>query len=381
MGRFLKAIGIISGMIIGSGMFALPYAVRVSGFWWGIASACLAYGAILSIHLAYGEVVANNPGHHRLPGYVRIYLGAWWGGIEAIAQIISFNAILLVYGILGGKFLSVFFQSGSMEMWTVLFFIVSAGILLIGSIETISVFNTLLVIPLIGAALWLSVLAFGHGNLSRLSELSASTDPLFAFGVFMFSLAGMSVIADAKSIFEKENSQTAARGLRNSIVVGTTVPFLLYIIFTLGMISVSGVLVTEDALSGLQGILGSWVVQLGALVGFLAVITSYLALGYDLREIYELDRGIVSIGAWALAAGAPLVLFLVGATDFLRLMSLVGGFFVALDGLFIILLLRTMRKRGEIKKQFLPLSGSVLWFLIILLVASACYEVLYQLSG
>ena len=120
---------------------------------------------------------------------------------------------------------------------------------------------------------------------------------------------------------------------------------------------------------------------MGALIGLLAVFTSYLALGYDLREIYELDRGIVSSGAWILVAGVPFFLFWIGANDFIRLMALVGGFFVALDGLFIVLLLRAMRKKGEISKKLLPLPGGVLWILVILFIASALYEVLYQIQG
>ena len=196
----------------------------------------------------------------------------------------------------------------------------------------------------------------------------------------MFSLAGMSVIADAKSIFEKEPAQRKATLLRRAIVMGTTVPIILYIVFIFGVLSISGSSVTEDALSGLVVALGENIVQIGALIGLLAVFTSYLALGYDLREIYELDRGISYRYAWALTIVVPLILFLLGSSNFIEIMALVGGFFVALDGIFIVLLLRTMRKKGEIVHQFLPFSSARAWILIALFLASATYEVLYQIS-
>ena len=41
--QFLEAVGLIFGMIIGSGIFVLPYAVSVSGIVWGLITAFLAF--------------------------------------------------------------------------------------------------------------------------------------------------------------------------------------------------------------------------------------------------------------------------------------------------------------------------------------------------
>src|SRR3989344_8556474 len=91
---FWEGVGIIIGMIIGSGMFALPYAVVVSGLWWALISALVAFVAVLAIHLAYGEVVSNSTEAHRLPGFVRKYFGPFAGNVSSVAQIISFNTTL-----------------------------------------------------------------------------------------------------------------------------------------------------------------------------------------------------------------------------------------------------------------------------------------------
>lgn len=106
---FWESVGVIGGMIIGSGMFALPYAVSVSGFWGAIIGAALAFFAALSIHLVYGEVVVNTREKHRLPGYAKLYLGTLVGNLSKLASILGFNAVLLIYGALGGFFLSLIF--------------------------------------------------------------------------------------------------------------------------------------------------------------------------------------------------------------------------------------------------------------------------------
>ena len=374
---FWEAVGIIIGMIIGSGMFALPYAVVVSGLWWALISALVAFVAVLAIHLAYGEVVSNSTEAHRLPGFVRKYFGPFAGNVSSVAQIISFNTTLLVYGILGGKFLSVVLGTGSAGTWTIAFFAVCSFIFLIASVRTIGLINLLLSIPLVGVTLWVSWLALRSGSAERISQING-IEPLFAFGVFVFALSGLSVIADAKSIFR--NSSHAPYRLCHAIIAGTAAAAALYLIFTVAVLSVSGAATTQDALSGMMPYLGDWIVRVGALVGFLAVITSYLALGYDLRKIYELDRGDSTWLSWVLIAIIPFGLYAAGATDFIKLMSLVGGLFIVLDGIFVILILRTMRSQGGSHVRLLPFGAVAQALLIVLFIASAVVEVLYQIG-
>ena len=59
-------------------------------------------------------------------------------------------------------------------------------------------------------------------------------------------------------------------------------------------------------------------------------------------------------------------------------MSLVGGFFVALDGIFVVLILRAMRRKGLITHPLVPFPLAVQVALIVLFAASAIYEFLFQ---
>ncbi|MEK9175704.1 MAG: aromatic amino acid transport family protein [Patescibacteria group bacterium] len=372
---FWEAVGLISGMIIGSGMFAIPYAVTMSGFWRGVFGAIVAFFAVLAIHLAYGEVVTNDSEAHRLPGFVRKHFGSFAGEISGFSQILSFNIVLIVYGILGGKFLSTFIGYGSSEFWAILFFILCGLIFLLISIRSLGFISLMLTTPLIAATLYISYLAIRVGNLENIIFING-TNSFFAFSVFVFALSGLSVIADAKNIWK--GSVSIFSQLRKAIIVSTTIPAILYVVFTAGVLSASGIATTPDSLTGLIPYLGNFVVRIGSLIGFLAVITSYLGLGYDLRKIYELDRGIHSFVAWGLVAIVPLGFFIAGLTSFIKLMSLVGGFFVVVDGIFVIFVLRKMRnKPGHIK--FLPFNSIIQFALVILFVASATLEVLYQI--
>ena len=373
---FVTAVGVIAGMIIGSGVFALPYAVSRSGLGWSLASALIAFFAILWIHGAYGEIAANSSEDHRLPGYVRAHIGAAFGRIETAAQIFAFNAILLVYAILGGKFISAIF--GNASNGTLLFFAASAAIFLFGTIRTIGFLNFILSMPLIAATLWISWLALHYGSVPNIINIQGGA-PFFSFSVFLFSLAGLSVIADAKGVFAtSENLFDRRRGLRSAITAGTTLPFVLYIFFIVAVLALSGSAVTEEALEGLRQAVGDGVVRVGSFVGLLAVFTSFLALGYDLRKVYELDMRIPSFLSVVLVIATPLLLFIAGLVNFIALMSLVGGFFVALDGIFVVLILRAMRRKGLITHPLVPFPPAVQVALIVLFAASAIYEFLFQ---
>src|SRR3989338_1127373 len=187
---FWEALGVFGGMIIGSGMFALPYVVSVSGLWASLIAAGFALFAVMSIHLAYGEIVVNTEERHRLPGYVRNYLGRFAGNLNKTGQIIFFNATLLIYAVLGGVFLSTIFGSPPF-WWTLIFFAASALIFFFENIEGIGFLNFLLTIPMIIAILFIALLAFGKGGIANIPFYVSC--PFFAFGIFLLALTGLSV--------------------------------------------------------------------------------------------------------------------------------------------------------------------------------------------
>ncbi|MDP2668588.1 MAG: hypothetical protein Q8P07_02025 [bacterium] len=374
--RFLEAVGLIFGMIIGSGIFALPYAVSVSGAVWGLITAFLAFLGVLGIHLAYGEIVLNSGGLHRLPGYAKEYLGKFFGVLSMFSQILGFNTVLLIFGGLGGIFLNILF-GGDPFVWSLVFFGLASLLLLFENIEGIGFIDFILTIPLIAIIIFISFLSYNGGNFQNINLFGQ--DRFFSFGIFVFALSGLAVIADARDIFRKKNIPETCRMLKLAIIWGTAVSFALYLIFSFGVLMASGGQVTKDAMLGLSGILGSNIVKIGALLGFLSIFRSYLALGYNLNAMYKLDLRLAPAVAWIVSLSVPVILFLAGAKDFLKLISIMGGTFVAFDGIMVVYILRRMRAAGFVKERLLSFGKIQQYFLITIFSLGIIYELIYQI--
>lgn len=373
---FWRSTGLISGLIIGAGIFALPYSVNVSGVLWSLVNLALAFFAVISIHLAYGEVVTNTQTLHRLPGYIKVYLGKFTGNLGKLSAVFGFNAVILVYAILGGIFLSNIF-GGSQFWWSLAFLVSGSIVLFLSRAKEIGLLNLILTIPLVLAALYIAFLSAKSGSLGNLSFLGS--DPFFSFGVFIFALSGMSAIADSREIFLSQDNIETAKGLRSSVIFGTIFPVILYIIFIIGVLMASGNITTEDALSGLTGILGNKILIVGAFMGLLAVFTSYLTISYDLKRVYELDLTEGKNISWALTGILPIFLFLLIPKDFIKLISIVGGLLIAFDGILVIFVLRKMRHTGQSMIQFLNFGKLYQIALLTIFILSIIYEFVYQI--
>ena len=370
---FWEAIGITGSVIIGSGIFILPYAVSISGLWAALGMGALAFFLVLSIHLAYGEIVSNTEERHRLPGYARLYLGKFAGNFSKVTELLLFNAVLLTYGILGGQFLSVVF-GGSAMVWSLLFFTATALVLLYSHVERIGSINFLIMSVVVLMELAIALFSFKAGSFSNLPLYGH--DPFFSFGVFVFALAGLSIIADAREIFRRGNIE---HKLKSVIILITSFPLLLYFAFAASVLMATGMDVTKDVFSGLSKVLGSRVIMVGAFISAFSMFSSFLALGYDLKKIYELDIALPKLMSWALAALLPAAIFLLTRIDFVKLVSIVGGVLIAIDGILVFFILRKMRAEGLSRVKFLPFGFWQRAFLLPILVLSIVYEIIYQI--
>lgn len=372
---FWRSVGIVSGLI-GAGIFALPYSVNVSGAFWSVFNLILAFFAVMSIHLVYGEIVLNTKNPHRFPGYAKIYLGKFAGRLAKITSLLGLNAIILVYAILSGIFISNIF-GGSQFLWSLAFLILSSSILFGSRAKDIGSLNMVLMVPLLGTILYIAFFSAQVGSLNNISFLGS--DPFFSFGVFIFALSGMSAIADSREVFLNQENIKAAKGLRSSTILGTMLPLALYVVFIIGVLMASGNTTTEDALSGLSGILGSKILIFGALMGFLAILRAALTLSYDLQEIYELDFVEQKRLSWAFASVPPIFLFLIIPKDFIKIISIVGGILIAFDGVLAIFILRKMRRMGQSTIQFLNFGKFHQVTLFVIFALSIIYEFVYQI--
>ena len=110
--RFLEGVFVLSGMIIGVGMFAIPFSFAAAGFWLGAAELVVLTCIVVILHLLYGEIVLATPEFHRMPGYVRVYLGRRAETVSWASTIFGITGTLLAYLIAGSLFLHSLWSGG-----------------------------------------------------------------------------------------------------------------------------------------------------------------------------------------------------------------------------------------------------------------------------
>ena len=331
------------GMIFGAGIFVLPYAFSRAGAFWGMAHFGAAFAVLMVLHLMYADVVRATPGRHRFVGYVGRYSGRAARGFAGLITILSYWGTLLVYGLLGGIFLNNLTFSDRPAVMTIIFFI-CGGILIACTLRRVADINLWLTLPLGFFVLYLlvallpDVAAANFGNGFR---LTAAGDWFLPYGVWLFALSGFAVIPEVRDLLGGAPFSAFRRVVTISLVASS----FLYIMFTFAVLGASGIGTTEDAIRGIVPFLGSEGLVIGSVIGFLAVFTSFAALGTDMKNIFRYDYRLPPVAAWLLTAVPPLGLFALGATDFTRAIAVIGTLGFGVLGAFI------LRMHGRIRSR------------------------------
>lgn len=355
MKNFLYAIALLIGTIIGVGVFAIPYVAAQAGFA-VVLFYLIGLGLItLLVHLFYGEIVLKTPGKHRLVGYSQKYLGRWGKRIATISSIFGLYGALLAYIIVAGQFLKAIF-GGSAFNWSLIFFLFGALFIFLG-LKTIAQAEFFMTLLLFASMAVIFIFGWKYINWQNLSTLD-SAYLFLPYGVVLFALSGATAIPQMKEIVNNKK-------LKPAIVLGTLIPVVLFIIFVLVVLGVTGSNTTQEALIGLQTILGPKIMFIGLIFGILALITSFLTLGLNLKEIFWYDYKMPKNLAWVLACFTPLLFFILGMRNFIEVIGLVGVMLAGIDGILIALIYRKLKKS---------------WLLPGLLILVFVFGILYELK-
>jgi len=365
--KFLKALSVFTGTIIGVGIFGLPYAASKAGFFVVLFFFLVIATVSIFNHLLYGEISLGTKGQHRLAGYTQMYLGRWWKGVAIFSLVFGIVGALLAYLIVGGEFLSLFFSQflgGNNLIYTLLFFVLGAylifrGIKSICQIELalLGVFFVILVIFFIKAFPFINVSYFQAVDWRYFT---------FPYGIILFSLWGLTTIPEIKEILG-ENRKL----LRRTIIAGISLATITYLFFIVTIFGTSGFNTSKEAMSGFYQVLGDGIINLGFIFGMITCFTSFIALGLVLKKMFWYDMGIPKNISWFIACFLPLGLFLVGFKEFIDIIGLVGAVGVGLAGTVVVLIYREFLKRKSQKMHLL------LYLLPILLVSGIAFQIFY----
>jgi len=370
--NLLKAAFALAGTTIGAGIFGMPYVTAKVGLPLGLGYLLILGLLTLIVNLAYGEVILRTRGDHQFTGYAQKYLGSTGKWVASLVLTASLYGSLLAYLVKTGEFLSLLFpQWLTPSQATLIFFTLAAWTIFYG-LKTVSVVESYLTVALVGFLFFLILIC--SVKIDPLNWITNTNFDYFflPYGLFIFSLAGSLVIPEMEEILRQEPQK-----LRTSIIWGTLAPVFIYAGFIIAVVGVTGPLTSDDTIRGLAGFFSPPVVSLSAVIGLLAIATSFLTLGYVLREHFYRDFRLAKNSAWAMACAVPLGLFLLGANNFILILSLTGALAIGLQNGLILAMSLIAKKIGDKKPAYqINLNDWVALTILLVFIGGMLYEVL-----
>ena len=372
--KFFFAISILLGTIVGAGIFGIPYVIARSGIIPGFFYLLILGGAVLLIHLFFGEIVLRTKEKHRLVGYAQKYLGNWGRILITISTILGLTGALLAYIILSGDFLKIIFSFlnlpsfyFSLMFWAILSYFIFRGIKLIAPAELFMNIVFFFIIFLI--------FCFALPKLNLQNFILINFEHIFLpYGVILFSLVGWMAIPIISETFK---SFEARKNLKKVIISAILIVIFLYFLFALAVIGVSGKNTTPEVFQGLLPYLGQKIVIFGALFGILAIVTSFLILGNYFKNTLFYDYKIPRWISASIACGLPFILFLIGFRGFIETIGFVGTVLGVIEGIIIILIFKKAKTMNDRQPEYsLKIPSVLLYFLMAIFIFGVISQLL-----
>lgn len=343
--EFIVPPGLFASLVIGAGMFSLPYLFSKAGILTGFGY-LLTFGLVFSIiHLMYAEVLAKTKGEHAFLGYARIHLGQF-GFLTSIMTTVVGNAlVLLIYLVLSASFLKVIAPSFTGDGALLAFWLIATIPIILGikRIANLSLFFTIAMILII---VWVFVRGAGALSFDQILAIDQS-NLLLPYGAILFSLAGRSAIGPIRQYLKDDRSWSAR--IKPAVVIGTLAAGFFYMLFALGIIGLSNQSVSMDAISGITG--AHPIIRLGlAVLGVLSIWTSYIFIGMELKNNLKFDlklRGALSAAAVAII---PPLFYFLGFNNFINLIGFSGEILLAIESILVVLMWRRLESQSRLRR-------------------------------
>ena len=371
----LRAGETLVGAMIGVGVFGLPFAFVQAGFFVGMAYLVVLGLVIMTMQMMMAEVTLQTPGKHRIAGYITHYFGKKWGVVAALLTIAMAWGALVAQALVGAEFVYALMGpwiGGDIFVYQIGFLIVGFFIALRG-LKMVAMTESYLVAALIAALLVVILRGLMDVDVSHLVAINTA-DIFLPYGVVLFSLGGIGIIPELKEVLGRYKASA-----RWVVPFSTLSVVVLYALFVTAVVGVTGEATTQEAIVGLGAALGSWVLVLGSLLGFLAVSTSFLIGAVAVQDLLEYDFGLTRLLAWFATLSIPTVVILAGADSFIEVMSFTGGVFGGSVGIMAAALYLRIRRRActsPAKCFHIPLW--LVWLMLAIFVAGGLMQFVSQ---
>lgn len=369
-GSEIEAFATIFGTVVGLGIFALPYMARSVGV---APTVCLIIAVALVVtllNILFSEVVIFDNREECIVSYANRYLGSWAKKLETFSILFGYTGSLLAYVLAVSVFVQAVIPGEVSYFWPIiLFFTGISCLVLLGGLKNLGRIEFLLAGIMGAAFLLVSILSAPHWT----AVPTHWDNVIFPYGVVWFALAGGSSIPIAVRILGRERKK-----ILTVIPLAYTVVVIITVLFLVAALRTGGVGVGSDPFITMSQKMGNWVKILGSIIGLLAVVTSHWPMANYLKNILIDDLKIKPLASWSFVVFAPLVLILLGASNFVHVIGLVGLVAGTTDSLILLAIYKKIFSRENTVPRVLPfkLPGAVIWVIFLLLIGAALSSIL-----
>jgi tyrosine-specific transport protein len=292
-GRLISAIFLVAGTCIGGGMLALPVATGISGFFPSSIMMALCWLAMTASALFLLEVnLWMKEGAHVITMASTI-LGPVGKFVSWCVYLFISYASIVAYTAAGGTLVingaeTLIGWELSKEWGCFLFIVFFGGIIYLGT-HTVGRVNTILFVAMIASYIALVTTGISEVKTTLLKHVHWPTS--FLAIPLLLTTFSFQTMLPSLTPYLKRN----AKALRWAIIVGTTVTFIVYLIWqwlVLGIVPVSGpnslikaLEVGEPVTQFLrEHVQSNWVSVIAEYFAFFALVTSFLGMALGLHD-------------------------------------------------------------------------------------------------
>ena len=162
------------------------------------------------------------------------------------------------------------------------------------------------------------------------------------------------------------------KNLAKTIMLSYGIIIFLYLLFSYSFVGVFGLSVENVATQSLtDGLL-----FIGAFMTLLLFVTSFLAVGVVMKDMFTLDMKFKKRVPWLLTISVPLLAWFVLHPDFISILSIIGSFAGGIIGCMICLMVIRSREKSNRKPEYVVWGSDYLPYLIMLiLIAGMAWQV------
>ncbi len=365
--KFLRAVFLMIGGLVGVGVFGLPFAFAQSGIALGLLELLLIGGVLMIVQFMYAELAVQTEGSHRLVGFVEYFLGKNWSRVSLLAMCASVWGAMLAYMIIGGTFLSYLLSPvlGGSVMWYSVAVWAVAAVLVRGGLRFASKLEVFVIIALAFLFLFMMVVSVPYIRPAHFTAVNPS-QWFLPYGIILFALSSTGIVPEMREVL----GVRAKKQLGKAVLVGMSSVIFLYALFSLAVVGVRGAETTRMAFDGLIPVFGGSFGVITAVLGLVTILSIFMMVGISLQNMLKFDLDRTRFQSYVLTVSVPLLLFLSGVREFLSLIGFLGAVFGGILGILIVRCYMKLKHEPLCKERHcldVPNSVSVLAILFFLL--------------